>query len=213
MNSSIEKILNELSIKKDFKNVTNQYSDNWPYSKIAKENLRLYFTKMKELRPRFILIGEAPGYNGCRLTGIPFTSEYIIQDEIKNIGLFGLNNGYKIRNTAMPKKEPTAKIVWEFLNSVKMYPLLWNAFPFHPHNSGNKDSNRAGKNLTNDELEFGLYILRIIFEEFDIRKGMIIAVGRTSEKLLKRNKIGCSYVRHPSHGGKDDFIDSLEKLF
>ena len=213
MNLSIEKILNDLSIKKDFRNVTNQYSDNWPYNKIAKENLRLYFTKMKELKPKFILIGEAPGYNGCRLTGIPFTSEFIIQDEIKNIRLFGINNGYRTRNTAMPQKEPTATIVWEFLNTVKMYPLLWNAFPFHPYKSGNKDSNRNGKDLTNDELEFGLYILRKIFEEFDIRKGMIVAVGRTSFNLLRRNGMDCSYIRHPSHGGKDEFIDGLEKLF
>ena len=43
-----------------------------------RENLKLYLEKMKKLNPSFLLLGEAPGYKGCRLTGIPFSSEKIL---------------------------------------------------------------------------------------------------------------------------------------
>ena len=41
-------------------------------------NLNLYLENMKKIAPKILLLGEAPGYNGCGLTGIPFTSEKII---------------------------------------------------------------------------------------------------------------------------------------
>jgi len=203
------KILDKLIHAKEFANVTNQYSEKWQYSEIARNNLELYFRKMKELNPSLALVGIAPGYNGCRLTGIPFTSEYIVKDEINNTGLFGINNGYLKRENIRPQKEPTATIVWEFLKENQKYPLLWNAFPFHPYKPGNKDSNR---NPNKDELEFGLEILNMVIEEFHINK--IFAVGEipyrtlVSYGLMKCNNI--CYLRHPTNGGKEEFCRGLK---
>jgi hypothetical protein len=208
----MKEILDKLIHAKEFDNVTNQYSKKWQYSKIALNNLELYFKKMKELKPHCALVGIAPGYNGCRLTGIPFTSEYIVKDEINNTGLFGVNNGYLIRKNIRPQKEPTATIVWKFLKENQKYPLLWNAFPFHLYKPGNKDSNR---NPNKGELEFGLEILKMVMEEFHIKK--ILAVGEIPYKalascdLIKCNNI--CYLRHPANGGKEEFCRGLKTYF
>lgn len=37
-------------------------------------NLADYLRLMARREPTLLLVGEAPGYRGCRLTGIPFTS-------------------------------------------------------------------------------------------------------------------------------------------
>jgi len=208
----MKRILDELIHAKEFANVTNQYSERWDYSAIARNNLELYFSKMKEIHPSLALVGIAPGYNGCRLTGIPFTSEYIIKYEINNTGLFGINNDYLIRENIRPQKEQTATIVWEFLKENKKYPLLWNAFPFHPYKPDNKDSNR---NPNKDELKFGLKILKMVIEEFHIKK--ILAVG----KIPYRTLVSCElmkcynicYLRHPANGGKEEFCRGLKAYF
>lgn len=42
-------------------------------------NLIKYFRALFWVKPEWILIGEAPGVHGCVKTGIPFTSERLIQ--------------------------------------------------------------------------------------------------------------------------------------
>jgi len=59
----IDQFIDELSNEKNIANVLNQYSSNWRFNNIAKNNLRKYLLKMKEIGPTVMLIGEAPGYN------------------------------------------------------------------------------------------------------------------------------------------------------
>jgi hypothetical protein len=50
-----------------YKNCFNPFnSDNNKKDILRKNNLRLYLTKMKEIDPNTIIIGEAPGY--CRIS-------------------------------------------------------------------------------------------------------------------------------------------------
>jgi len=37
-------------------------------------------------KSKILIVGEAPGYKGCRITGIPFTSGACIRD--RNIDIF-----------------------------------------------------------------------------------------------------------------------------
>lgn len=74
----IEKLIKKLSDYKGSNTVTNLYRGKSTNSQMRRENLGLYFKKMIELNPSFLLLGEAPGYKGCRLTGIPFSSERIV---------------------------------------------------------------------------------------------------------------------------------------
>ena len=88
---------------------------------------------MLELKPKYMIVGEAPGYRGCRWSGIPFTSEKII---VTN-DFFNKKYKVRIRNGKKPQSECSATRVWNCLDSLGIYPLMWNAFPFHPYDKDN----------------------------------------------------------------------------
>ena len=49
----------------------------------SRHNLTIYLETLISLKPLpFLFVGEAPGYKGCRNTGIPFSSEYVLRSEI-----------------------------------------------------------------------------------------------------------------------------------
>lgn len=210
LNHFMEQITNFVENLANYKvgdNVTNIYDYTNKNNELRRENLRLYLQSRIQNKPQFLLVGEAPGYRGCRLTGIPFTSEYIIFKE--NFQLFS-NNKYK-KTDEYPKyrKEPTATMMWGVFKEFNFYPLLWNAFPFHPHKKDNSNSNRPPTNL---ELEKGMSFLSELIEIFAIDKNSIIAVGKNADDLLKRNNFVCKYARHPANGGKSDFIRDLKLI-
>jgi uracil-DNA glycosylase len=68
---------------------------------------------------RLLLVGEAAGYRGARVSGIPFTSERQL--------------------TGAGPAEPTATIVQRTLAELGLQPLCWNVVPTHP---GTPGSNR-----------------------------------------------------------------------
>lgn len=197
----VEDFINLLAGFNQFNNVENQYANSFHYHLITRNNLTIYLKSMIELKPETILVGEAPGYNGCRLSGIPFTAERNITIEYKNKYLFGLNNGYKIRYINKPQSESSATIVWEYLKLKDIYPLIWNAFPFHPHLENDTESNRKPKI---EELEFGKKIFEKLINMYNINK--IIAIGNTANETLLKMGFNCRKVRHPANGGKNEFI-------
>ena len=188
-------------------NSVNQYSKETEFNEITSNNLKLYLNNIYKRSPEYIFIGEAPGYKGCRITGIPFTSEYILLQDFKN-GLFGNNNGYKIINVENPYKESTATIIWQYFRNKEIVPFFWNAFPFHPYKNNNFNSNRKPNN---DEILIGIKYLDILLNIFK-NSLKIVSIGDIAYNLLK-NKYECKYVRHPSHGGKRDFIKGMNEIF
>ncbi len=68
---------------------------------------------------RVLLVGEAAGYRGARVSGIPFTSERQL--------------------TGRGPAEPTATIVQRVLAELGLDALCWNVVPTHP---GTESSNR-----------------------------------------------------------------------
>ena len=200
---NIQDFVKDLSNTNISGSVYNQYKN-----KIRCKNLQLYLKEMKQIKPKYILIGEAPGYQGCRLTGVPFTSEFILLNGVNKLNLFGKSKGYKkTQEKALIQKEKTALILWETLTEINKIPLLWNAFPFHPFKHGNPNSNR--KPLKN-ELLIGERFLRDLINLFNIKN--IIAVGNTSKIVLDDLGLNAIKVRHPSHGGKSEFKKQLTKL-
>ena len=47
---------------------------------IRRSNLKTYLS-LFEKPPRFLAVGEAPGWRGCRFSGVPFTSEAQLVNE------------------------------------------------------------------------------------------------------------------------------------
>jgi uracil-DNA glycosylase len=205
MKDKSQKFISELASARQFTNVFNQYSFEVADNEVRRNNLNLYLSQMSRLNPKVLLVGEAPGYHGCRLTGVPFTSEYIL---IKHESVFGKKLGYrKTAEVSGLKKEQTATIIWETLNNHNFVPLMWNAFPFHPHENGNPQKNRTP---SKEELEYGLVFLKQIINIFDIEK--VVAIGKKSEASLNKLNIPCSVIRHPAKGGKPEFVRGIGEI-
>jgi uracil-DNA glycosylase family 4 len=128
----------------------NQYAA----SRSLQERLRDYLGAHADAR--VLLVGEAAGYRGARVSGIPFTSERQL--------------------TGFGPAETTATIVHRVLASlgVEDEVLLWNVVPTHP---GSESSNRRPSRA---EIEAAAPFLA------ELTRGRVpIAVGRLAAQVLQ----------------------------
>ena len=128
------------------------------YAEVRLAERLLAYLEHKMAAP-ILLVGEAPGYRGARVSGIPFTSER----QLSGSG----------------PAEATATIVHRVLAElgVEADVLLWNVVPTHPHRPGAPGSNRRPTRL---EVATGLPFVRAL-----ARGRRTIAVGRLAEAALE----------------------------
>lgn len=160
---------------------------------------------MRQSGDLVLLVGEAPGYKGCRMTGIPFTSGALIGKEQHQI--FS-EIGPHIHLDVI-ESENSASLVWQTLKGQTHYPLFWNAFPFHPHPKGNQNKNRAPNAK---ELVEGAGYLAELLEIFS--PVTVAGIGRKGVGSVEKIRPGrkALYIRHPSYGGKKDFTKGMKNL-
>ena len=177
-------------------------TENIYLDKHKQENLRLYLMALYKNKPTYMLVGEAPGYKGCGVTGIPFTDE----NEMKNhLGTY--QEGYYFENIKCLQKENSAGIIWGAIqarNDGKI-PLMWNAYPFHPFKENKRSSNRKPNK---NELVVGKSYLEELIDIFWMKKQNIYAVGRVAQSQL--GYLGAvKYIRHPSYSGKAECMNGI----
>ena len=186
-------------------NVYNQFSYANKENAIRRKNLLIYLKQMYRLNPKLILVAEAPGYRGNRITGVPFTSEHLLMNNIVGLDLFGKDKGYRLPvEKDRLLKEATATIIWKALLEYDIFALGWNAFPFHPHKKDNPQSNRTPNR---HELLLGENFLLKMIKMFNVET--IVAVGNKSKESLDKLGIDSTKVRHPAQGGKNEFVKGL----
>ncbi len=169
-------------------------------------NLRAYLRAI-ETRPgrRLLVVGEALGYRGGLGTGIPLSSSALLTHSRQPF-LRALSPSLRLHDEV---PEATATIVWDYLARRRTIPLFWNAFPFHPHHKGEPHSNRAP---TAAEVAEGIAYLRLIGDWY--RPQRVAGLGRKGVKALEMAFPGVRVItlRHPSYGGKNEFIRGMDRL-
>jgi hypothetical protein len=186
----------------------NQYSDvhpelDHPYGAAARRvNLRCYLETFANAR--FVLVGEAAGYAGCRFSGIPFTCEA----QWAAPGRLDWTVGRHLARSSTaetPWVERSARIVWEALGE-RTDCILWNAFPWHPFGASGPLSNRPPGQDLNDGLEV-LHCMLALFP-----RARPYAIGRVAQRALAAIGEEAPYIRHPSRGGKRQFVAGVAAL-
>jgi uracil-DNA glycosylase len=164
-----------------------------------RERLRLHLSAPA---PRLLLIGEAPGYQGTRITGCPFTSEaLLLEDGVPRIGrLKG-----RLTSRRLPWREPSSTIVWRALRELGLmdHTILWGAFPWHPYGA-TPLSNRAPNE---GEKAIGAALLHQLIAA--LPSVTVVAVGNVAADSLRKLGVQADKIRHPSNGGATMFRAGL----
>jgi hypothetical protein len=156
--------------------------------------------------PRFVLCGEAVGYQGCRYSGIAFTSErLLLEGSIPRISKLAT----RLSQRPLPFSEPSATIVWKTLYKLQIaaQTVLWNAVQLHPFRSDEPWSNRTPRP---EEIALGqpaLHLLRAAFPD-----AAFVAVGNKARDALHAAGIAAPAIRHPANGGATKFADGLKAI-
>lgn len=191
-------------------NVFNPYAeqcgvhDRADAPKLRRRALRTYLESILALGTDTIWMGRDLGYRGGRRTGLALTDE-------AHLAMFG--NVYPGSNVTKATRgaavaERTAAEIWGVLSQLDVPPLLWNVFPFHPHEPGQPFTNRkfSTKELrTVDELNSEL--VRML----GIRR--IIAIGQDAAVYATQFGAPVECVRHPSYGGVTEFRAGICRLY
>jgi uracil-DNA glycosylase len=190
--------------------VFNPWSERDPYCDGERNGPQARRARLREhlaVSPAQILIGEASGYQGCHISGIPFTSErLLLAGVVPRVSC----SGERLSTRPIPWSEPSATVVWGALQALGLAAttILWNAFPWHPHRHGDLQSNRTP---TPAERAQGLAALSAVLRSAP--RARVFAVGRHAQLALEQlgEARAVTVLRHPSMGGARRFCEGLRE--
>ena len=169
-----------------------------------RQNLEQFLTSALDQKADTLWIARDLGYRGGRRTGLPMTDEAHFGAASSLLG----GAVFERATEGSLVTERTAAVIWGMLARIRMPVILWNVFPFHPHEAGNALSNRCH---TRKEREATRAILEELIELVQPRH--IVAIGRDSQGALEELGIPASCVRHPSYGGQTEFVSGVCSIY
>lgn len=191
--------------------VFNPYADECEFADVTSRGaelrcatLRSYLAAVHRAGCDTMWMGRDLGYRGGRRTGLALTDE-------ANLGQVPIRypGASVVRSTrGAIVAERTAAEIWSVLMRVGDPPLLWNVFPFHPHEPGNSLSNRK---FTARELAVAEGLNRELIEWLGIRR--IVAIGLDAATYARRLGLEVLAVRHPSYGGVSEFRRAMADIY
>ncbi|MEW6571657.1 MAG: uracil-DNA glycosylase [Nitrospirota bacterium] len=181
-------------------------------------HLKHYINSRKQ-RARYLLIGEAIGFQGGHFSGIAMTSERILLGYKKKEGIYPeyVLPDIVPRRTSKPQimpkgfSEPTATIVWGALLNYGLKPdefVLWNVFPWHPFDP--ERGMLSNRRPASRELAYGFPVLKKFINLFSGVK--IIALGKIASETFASLNIKSFAVRHPANAGAKDFREAIKDI-
>jgi uracil-DNA glycosylase len=184
--------------------IFNLYHDSLPGvdslegPQIRRENLYHYLESFPR-KPTALVLGEAPGWRGCRFTGVPFTSEAMLLSG--ELPFTGKPSSLRLP----PHTETSAKIFWQVMRPYHPGFLAWNCLAVHPHQPGKPLSNRhPGRHEIRAHLGVLSELIRLLMPV------QLIAVGKSAQYALAVLDLPARPVRHPSHGGAGQFRAGIQ---
>jgi hypothetical protein len=181
------------------------YDPATPEGSLRLANLRRYLELSAGATT--MLVGEAPGWRGATITGVPFMS---VRELTARPGLLTGDAGGD--GFAMPEEpaaawELSASIVQKACRAWAVQPLHWPVYPNHPFAAPDRRTNRAPRV---PEVRAGAPLAVELVLAFGIER--VIAVGRKAEHALAAAGIAATAVRHPAQGGAGIFAAQMAEL-
>lgn len=171
---------------------------------VRRRNLRGYLGAIEALGTDTIWMGRDLGYRGGRRTGLALTDERHL--EFFSSSYPGSTPSRATRGPLIAER--TAAEIWAVLGLLERPPLLWNVFPFHPHEANDQFSNRR---FTARELTTVNDLNHTLIKWLRIRR--IICIGQDAATYAAGFGVDMDCIRHPSYGGVKDFRAGVKRLY
>jgi len=193
-----------------FPNVFNPYADTCPQHDrldapaTRRANMRSYLSAVEEKGVDTIWMGRDLGYRGGRRTGLALTDEHhlsVVATLFPECSLSRATRGAAV-------SERTAVEIWALLRILPQPPLLWNVFPFHPHEPNDELSNRK---FTRKELSQVTHLNEALLRWLQVKR--VVAIGQDAQAYASQLGVEVVNVRHPSYGGITDFRAGIRACY